>query len=114
MTHIDTRLSLFSGEKSTSFLTIDKYLEVKWRNIDTPNTMLGVYFTLSDDKLVYYRKVYSFFGLLEDFGGIAGSIQMIFMPLLTYSSILMNNFLLNNYFAYEHKSAEKSVNETLS
>ena len=76
--------------------------------------MFGVYFTLSDEKQVYYRKVYSFFEFLEDFGGIAGSIQMIFMPLATYSSILMNNFLLNNHFAYEHKSAEKSVNETLS
>ena len=31
MTHIDTRLSLFSGEKSTSFLTIDKFSDVPWK-----------------------------------------------------------------------------------
>ena len=76
--------------------------------------MLGIYFLLSDEKQLYYRKVYSFLDLLEDFGGIVGSFQLIFTPLATYSSILMMNFLLNNHFAYENKSADKSVNEMLS
>ena len=75
--------------------------------------MLGIYFLLSDEKQLYYRRVYSIFEFLEDFGGILGSFQLIFTPLATYSSILMTNYLLNNNFVFEHKS-EKSVSEMLS
>jgi len=76
--------------------------------------MLAIYFNLSDEKQLYYRKVYSFFELLEDFGGIVGSFQMIFTPLATYSSILMTNYLLNNHFVHENKSPEKGLSEMLS
>ena len=76
--------------------------------------MLGVYFALSDEKQLYYRKVYSFFGFLEDFGGIVGSFQLIFTPLAAYSSILMSNYLLNTHFVHENKSPEKSFSEMLS
>jgi hypothetical protein len=76
--------------------------------------MLGIYFTLSDEKQLYYRRVYSFFDLLEDFGGIVGSFQLIFTPLASYSSILMTNYLLNKHFVHENKVPEKGLFETLS
>ena len=69
---------------------------------------------LSDEKLLYYRKVYGFFDLLEDFGGIVGSFQMLLMPLASYSSILMTNLLLNTHFVFEDKHADKSYGELLS
>jgi hypothetical protein len=116
LTHIDSRISLFSTlvTKTTSFLTIDTSKEIKANPWETPNTMLAIFFHLSDEKQLYYRKVYSFFELMEDFGGIVGSFQMIFTPLATYSSILMTNYLLNNHFVHENKSPEKGLSEMLS
>ena len=76
--------------------------------------MLSIYFALSDEKQLYYRKVYGAFEFMEDYGGIVGSFQLLFTPLATYSSILMTNFLLNNNFVHEDKSTEKSISEMLS
>lgn len=106
--HVDSNFYLFERfyEITTKFLSFDRYEPRSSDIFQTPNTLLAFYFQLSDDKQLYYRRVYSIFDLLEDFGGIAGSLAMIFTPLATYSSILMTNFLLNTHYAYEEKSVK--------
>ena len=75
----------------------------------TPHTLFSVQIKLSDEKLLYYRKVYGIFDLLEDFGGILGTFQMLLIPFATYSSILMTNFILNTHFVHEDKHAQSLV-----
>ena len=105
---MDSPFYLFEqySERTTKFLSFDRYEPRSAKAFQTPNTLLAVYFQLSDEKQVYYRRVDSIFDLLEDFGGIAGSLAMIFTSLATYSSVLMTNFLLNTHYAYEDKTAK--------
>jgi hypothetical protein len=65
---------------------------------------LSLTIILKEEKKLISRKVYNIFDLLEDFGGILGSFEMILSPLATYSGILMTNFLLNTYFVHVDKS----------
>jgi len=76
ITHIDHQLNLFPEyfAQTIKFLTYETSSAYFLKAFETPDSMMGLLFSLSDEKQLYYRKVYGFFEFMEDYGGISGSL----------------------------------------